>query len=76
MIKPRYLTHKPAPPAAPKRILDQVIVPALIDTAGALETAVERWAVRVRQSPGPSLGIAIGAGLLLSRLLARPNRQA
>jgi hypothetical protein len=74
MIEPGYLSRKPAPRSAPKRLLDQNVIPALIDAAGGVEAAIERWAIQVRHAPARSLGIALGAGALVSFLLAR--RQA
>jgi hypothetical protein len=71
MINPNYLLHRPGAPSAPKRFLDRQVIPLLIDAAGALETTVERMAIGVRQSPGRSMGIAMGAGMLLSFLLPR-----
>jgi hypothetical protein len=66
-----YLTQKPAAPTAPKRFLDQRVIPGLIDVAGSVEAALEHWTVRVRRSPGASMGVVLGIGALLSLLLAR-----
>ena len=71
MIKPDYLTHKPGGPSSPKRVLDQQIIPVLIDAAGGLEAIIERWSTRVRHAPAQSLGIALGASALISFLLSR-----
>ena len=71
MIKPDYLTLKAGPPSTPKRVLDQQVIPVLIDAAGGLEAVIERWASRVRQAPARSLGFALGASTLVGFLLAR-----
>jgi hypothetical protein len=71
MIESEYLTQKAPPPSAPKRVLDQKVIPVLIDAAGGIEAVIERWAVRVRQSPGQSICVALGAGALVSFLLGR-----
>jgi hypothetical protein len=74
MIKPGYLTHKPAAPSAPKRHFDQQVMPVLIDAAGGVEAVLEQVAIRVRQSPVRTLSAAAGTASVLSFLLKR--RQA
>jgi hypothetical protein len=74
MIKPGYLTHKPAAPSAPKRYFDQQVMPVLIDAAGGVEAVLEQVAIRVKRSPGESLAITAGTAAVLSFLLKR--RQA
>ncbi len=71
MIGPRYLLHKPGGPATPKVILDQQVIPALIDAAGWVEGQAERFAGEVRRAPGPALGAVFLGGVLLAVLTRR-----
>jgi hypothetical protein len=77
MIGPKYLLKKPAPPSPVKLLVDQSIIPSLIDAAAAVEQQIERIAVCARRAPMTSLGVAFGLGLLASqvfRTLRRPHR--
>ncbi len=73
MVSRDYLLKKGAGPSAPKLFLDQTIIPAAIDAAGAVEGVLERVAVRVRRMPVAALAAALGTGTLVT-LLAVPRR--
>ncbi len=73
MVDRDYMLKKGAGPSAPKVFLDQTIVPALINAAGAVEGVLERVAVRVRRMPVAALAAAVGTGTLVT-LLAVPRR--
>ena len=73
MVGRDYLLKKGAGPSAPKLFLDQKVIPQAIDAAGAVESLVERVAVRVRRMPVTALAAAIGTGTLVT-LLAVPRR--
>jgi hypothetical protein len=69
MVTKNYMLKKPQGPSAPKLFLDQQVVPALIDAAGAVEGVLETIAVRSRAAPFSALGAALGTGALLSMVL-------
>ncbi|WP_250265916.1 hypothetical protein [Rhodovastum atsumiense] len=71
LVQDGYLLDKPSPPSQPKLFFDQRVIPAAIDAAGAVEAVLERLAVRTRQRPVMVLGMAMGAGFLVSRLTGR-----
>ena len=71
MAKPHYMLEKPSRPSRSRTVLNQGLIPALINVSGAAETVLERMAVVARRSPIMALGIAGGAGALLSVLLPR-----
>ena len=73
MVGRDYMLKKGAGPSAPKVFLDQKVVPAAIDAAGAVEGVLELLAVRVRRTPVAALAAALGAGTLVT-LLAVPRR--
>jgi hypothetical protein len=65
MIKSHYLLEKPAAPSAPKLLLDQRVMLALIDSAARVEAVLERVALRTKRAPLPSVfGMMLGATLL------------
>ena len=63
MITRDYLLEKPRGPSAAKVFLDQRVIPAAIDAAGACEVALER----ASQRTGLSVPVLLaGAGGLLA----------
>ncbi len=73
MVDRDYMLKKGAGPSAPKVFLDQKVVPAAINAAGAVEGVLERVAVRVRRMPVAALAAALGTGTLMM-LLTVPRR--
>ena len=73
MVSRDYMLKKEGGPSAPKLFLDQKVIPAAIDAAGAVEGVLERVAVRVRRMPVAALAAALGTGTLVT-LLAVPRR--
>ena len=81
MINKAYLLEKPAGPPPWKRVLDQEVMPYVINTAAVMETAAELVAVRVRQRPFLGIAVALGLGAMFGlrrpeRLRARPRLAA
>ena len=74
MVSSAYLVDKPNGPSSAKVILDQMIIPALIDIAGDMEAMLERLSTRTRSAPGVALGTAFGLGVIVS--LALRSRRA
>ncbi|MCQ8240011.1 hypothetical protein [Rhizosaccharibacter radicis] len=64
MVKPSYMLHVPKGPGPLKRALDQRMIPVLIDSAGAVEGALEKVAVVMRRNPVGMLGLAAAAGIV------------
>ena len=64
MVGRAYLLAKRRPPTALKRAIDQRMIPAAIDAAGALEAVLERISVSATRQPITALGAAFGLGLL------------
>lgn len=73
MVSSKYLLRDPGSPSTTKRVLDQRVIPLLIDSAGGVEVAFERVAVNIRRSPAVSMCIALGIGALLSFMV--PGRR-
>ncbi len=72
MISRHYLLKKNSQrPAGLRLFVDQELIPATIDLAGNIETAIERVAVRVRHQPLLVLGAAFGLGVAASLLPLR-----
>ena len=74
MVSRSYLTDKPAPVSRPRIMIDQTVVPALIDLAGHIEAVLERLAVRTRAAPLLVTATAFGCGALLGIRLSRGLR--
>lgn len=70
MVSQAYLLHKPAGPSAPKRFLDQQIIPAIANMLGSGEGAVLAAARRIEHRPGQALLFAFFTGALVSILCA------
>ena len=62
MVDRAYIVDKPPGPGPLKQFLDLTVLPALIDTAGAVESVVERVAVSAKQRPFTQIGVAFGLG--------------
>ncbi len=73
MVSRDYMLKKGAGPSGAKVFLDQKVVPAAINAAGAVEGVLELLAVRVRRMPVAALAAALGTGTLVT-LLAVPRR--
>nr|WP_294527832.1 hypothetical protein [uncultured Rhodopila sp.] len=69
MIGPNYLLKQPAPPSPVKVLVDQSVIPALIDAAAAVEVQIERFGGRARRAPMMCVGVAFGIGWAASRIL-------
>jgi hypothetical protein len=67
-----YMLEKPSGPSMSKLFLDQAVVPALANTAGAVEGGIERVVVATRRNPLLAVGIVAGIGLALA--MVRPRR--
>jgi hypothetical protein len=72
LINRDYMLEKPPGPSASKLFLDQAVVPALANAAGAVEAGVERVVVAARRNPRLAVGVVAGIGLALT--MARPRR--
>jgi hypothetical protein len=71
LISRNYLLKRPSPPSAVKVMVDQSVIPAMIDAAAAVEMQFERIAVVARRAPLIGVAVAFGAGLLASRIVRR-----
>ena len=67
-------TRRPSPPPPLKQWIDRRLVPAAIDMAALVESAVELVAVQTRARPHAALLGAAGLGALLCRLAVRRSR--
>ena len=74
MVDKRYLLERPAPPGRGKLYLDQTIIPALIDLAGACEVGLEHVAQRAKRAPMAGLVFALASGWLLAALIRASRR--
>lgn len=74
MVTNSYMLDKPRRPSDLRRAFDQQVLPLVIDALGGVEQVVEQLALRTRRQPTMVLGMAAGAGVLLS-LLAVPRRR-
>jgi hypothetical protein len=76
MISRNYLLKQPASPSPVKILVDQSVIPALIDAAAAVEVLFERFGGRARRTPMTCVGVAFGLGWAASRVLRflRPAR--
>ncbi len=75
MVSSDYMLKKPSRPSAPRLLLDQRVLPALIDLAGGVEARLERIAARTRLLPLTGLSAGLGIGLLAGLLAVPPRRQ-
>jgi hypothetical protein len=70
MVSENYLVKYSPAPSTVRRFFNQQIVPGAIDTVACLESGVERIAQGTRRQPVIMLGVAMGAGFLVSLLRA------
>lgn len=70
-VEPNYMLEKPSGPSRSKLFLDQTVVPALANAAGAVEGGMERAVIVARRNPVLAVGLATGLGLVVSRWRAR-----
>ena len=75
MIDRAYLLEKPPAPSSVKWYFDREIIPLLIDAAGSFEGVLEHVAVQTRKTPGLSIGLALGVGVVAGCLLPRRKRR-
>jgi hypothetical protein len=68
MIEDRYLSGKSPAPSKLKQLFDEHVIPVAIDAAGSVEAVLERLGQSTRRQPIVALGLAVGAGFLLSML--------
>ena len=71
MVTRDYMLDQPPPPPAWRQFVNLEVVPAAINALGAVETVIEKAAVRARTRPATSLGVALGAGCGLAFLSRR-----
>jgi hypothetical protein len=71
MVDRGYLLHQPPPPPAWKRLLDQAVVPAIIDAAALLEAGAEQVARRARVRPLLAAALMLGLGWSAGRIAPR-----
>ena len=69
LISRSYLSKRPAPPSAVKVLVDQSVIPSLIDAAAAVEIQFERIAACARRTPLLGVAAAFGIGWTASRVL-------
>jgi anaerobic C4-dicarboxylate transporter len=75
MINHEYLVETARPPSDVKRYVNHHVIPAAIDAAGSVEAVLEILSQRTRRQPAMVLGVAAGAGFLLSVLTGRRRPQ-
>ena len=75
MVDVGYLIDRRSPPSGFMSFLNQRIVPAAIDAAGAVEAAVYELGEQVRARPATSLLAAGALGLLAGALLFGRSRR-
>ncbi len=71
MVTAAYMTERPPPPSALKRVWDQDVIPAGINLAGAVEGALWRASERARSKPWEAMLAALACGYLLRGVLRR-----
>jgi hypothetical protein len=75
MVSRAYLDKKPSSgPNQAKLFLDQTALPALIDTAGTAEVALDRLGTAARAAPIPMFVLFLLTGALLARLTTSPRK--
>ena len=75
MVSQAYMLEKSPPPSALEWFIDEQVVPAMIQAAGAIEGVLEVVAQRTRQQPATALSLAAGFGVLLFVITWRPRRR-
>ncbi len=71
MTDASYLLEQLPPPTKLKVFVDQRVFPMAINAAANVEMLLERAAVGARERPVRALGLAVGAGFLISMMLTR-----
>ncbi len=71
MVSKSYMLAKKSPPSELRLVLDQQVIPAAINVAGAVEGLLERVAVRTRKRPATAVGAALTTAMLFSMLTRR-----
>jgi hypothetical protein len=74
VISQNYLLKRPPEPSTIKVLVDQAVMPSLIDAAAAVEQQIERIGCCARRAPLSSIGAAFGLALVASRVLRRRRR--
>ena len=69
VISRSYLLKRPPHPGPVKVLVDQSIIPAMIDAAATVELQIERIAARARRAPLLGVAAAFGVGWIASRML-------
>ena len=75
MVDVSYLIDKPAPPSGLRSFVNQHVIPAAIDAAGTVESAVYELGEQVRAQPATSLLAAGALGLVAGALVFRLSRR-
>ena len=68
MVDRRYLLDQPPAATGLRAVINQRVVPALVDIAGGVEVRLETVAETIRRKPAKSLLLAVGVGYLLARM--------
>ena len=71
MVDESYMLERPAPPSRLKVFVDQRATPVAIDAFANVEILLERAAVGTRARPMQALGLAVGAGFLITMMMTR-----
>lgn len=71
MVGKSYMLASKAAPSGLRLAIDQRVIPAAIDLAGAVEGVLERAVVRTRQQPATAVGAALATTVLLGMLTRR-----
>ncbi|MGI4953340.1 MAG: hypothetical protein ACRYGM_16170 [Janthinobacterium lividum] len=71
MVDQSYMLKQGAPTSAPRRYLDQTVLPVMIDLAGDVEAGLEQVAIATKRHPIVAMGAAVVTGAALCTLLLR-----
>ena len=71
MVDRSYMVGRQRPASALRRLVDLRLYPVAIDAVGAVESGLERVAVRGRRRPLATVGVAFGVGCGLALLFDR-----
>ncbi len=68
MVDRRYLLEQPPAPTGLRAVVNQQVIPILVDAMGAVEVRLEVVATIVRRAPATSLLVAAAIGALLAQM--------
>lgn len=75
MVSVSYMIDKPGAPSELRTYVNQRVIPAAIDAAGAVESAVYELGEKVRAQPATTLLTAGALGLVLGAFVFSLNRR-